>query len=376
MQKTSNTLFWGSSFLFLIGFVAVFDFKYNYLPEPSALGAWFMGEAASSDTDILYKTIGILLAFSFLLASVWNRFVLIWKAEWIYWIQTAIVYYLALQLWEYGCDKVFKAQFYLPEPNILYTPVGELSPDILYWTSMGTSWRYSFFMGGAECLAGLLLLLRKTRLLGLLLSVGVFINVIAVNVGFDISVKLYSAVLLLFTLIALRPYFAFLYGMLIHQDKRAILLTIPKSTKKIGARVLKWLTISLILVESAGPYVFAGRINDDTVPRPKYHGAYTITNSSQVQYAFVHRKGYFIIRNQKGQMKDYKLELDQENNQFRLLDYQVGETWLLKYQARSGILLHLGGTLGGREIDWQLKPLEYQSLPALRNAFHWTIEHE
>ena len=43
-----------------------------------------------------------------------------------------------------------------------------------------------------EILAAVLILIKRTRLMGLLLSLGILINVVAVNFGFDISVKLFS----------------------------------------------------------------------------------------------------------------------------------------------------------------------------------------
>ena len=47
-----------------------------------------------------------------------------------YGLHTGVAWFLALQLLQYGFDKVFKHQFYLPEPNTLYTPLGLLPPDL------------------------------------------------------------------------------------------------------------------------------------------------------------------------------------------------------------------------------------------------------
>src|SRR5215203_4861430 len=52
-------------------------------------------------------------------------------------LQSVFRYYLIMQLFIYGFDKVFKTQFYLPEPNILFTPLGNISRDLLYWSTIG-----------------------------------------------------------------------------------------------------------------------------------------------------------------------------------------------------------------------------------------------
>jgi len=42
-------------------------------------------------------------------------------------------------LLNYGTDKLFLEQFYKPDANILFTPLGFLDSDILFWS------KYSFF---------------------------------------------------------------------------------------------------------------------------------------------------------------------------------------------------------------------------------------
>ncbi|MCU0350727.1 MAG: hypothetical protein MUF43_07855, partial [Flavobacterium sp.] len=104
-------------------------------------------------------------------------------------IQLIFVFYLSIIMFKYGFDKIFGNQFFSPEPNLLYTPLGLFDKDILYWSTIGTSYSYSFFLGILEILPATMLLFRKTRILGLLLLLGVLIHVLAINLCFDISVK-------------------------------------------------------------------------------------------------------------------------------------------------------------------------------------------
>ena len=120
----------------------------------------------------------------------WNEIIF------FYWTHVLVSNMLAFFLLRYGFDKLFKHQFYLPEPNTLYTPVGLLSKDILFWTSMGTSHSYNVFMGLIEIIPAFLLFFKRTRMLGGLISFAVLLNVLMINIGFDITVKILSSFLL------------------------------------------------------------------------------------------------------------------------------------------------------------------------------------
>jgi hypothetical protein len=93
----------------------------------------------------------------------------------------------------------------LPEPNLLFTPLGQLDKDILYWSTMGSSYGYNLFLGCTELLTGVLLFFRKTRAIGALAAVFICANIVAVNFSFDISVKLLSSFLLLLSLFIAIP---------------------------------------------------------------------------------------------------------------------------------------------------------------------------
>lgn len=113
-------------------------------------------------------------------------------------ILSIILTIISFFLLRYGLDKVLDNQFYEPEPNILNTKVGNLDKDILFWTSMGTSKVYNLFMGLIEVIAGVFILIPRTRKISTLAAIVIFANVLFINIGFDISVKYLSA-LLLFT---------------------------------------------------------------------------------------------------------------------------------------------------------------------------------
>jgi len=104
-------------------------------------------------------------------------------------------FYLALVLLGYGVVKVYAAQFPQLWAN-LDTPPADLSPMRVAWQFFGYSRSYQQFLGWAEVVPALLLLPRRTATLGALLTIVVMANVFAINIFFDVSVKLMSVLYL------------------------------------------------------------------------------------------------------------------------------------------------------------------------------------
>jgi len=90
-------------------------------------------------------------------------------------------------------------------PDRMMQPYGDSSPMGLLWTFMGASPGYQMFAGAAEVVGGLLLLFRRTTLLGALVVAAVMSNVFAMNVFFDVPVKLYSFHYLLLAILLTLP---------------------------------------------------------------------------------------------------------------------------------------------------------------------------
>ena len=109
-----------------------------------------------------------------------------------YWARIIVRYYLAFTLCSYGFSKVIQLQFSAPGLFRLMQAYGDSSPMGLAWTFLGYSKGYNFFIGSAEVLAGLLLLFKRTTLIGSLIAMAVMMNVAAMNFAYDIPVKINS----------------------------------------------------------------------------------------------------------------------------------------------------------------------------------------
>jgi uncharacterized membrane protein YphA (DoxX/SURF4 family) len=284
-----------------------------------------------------------------------------------------VAWFLALQLLQYGFDKVFKHQFYLPEPNTLYTPLGLLPPDLAYWSVMGASYSYSVFAGLLEVVPGLLLLWGRTRLVGGIVAVGVLANVLALNIGFDISVKLWSAFLLLLAVVVATPGLQVAYYALVRDCYRPARPVRPAQWHGRWVGAVRGLGLGVLLVETAGPFLSEQNFNDDRAPRPSLHGAYAITAQRPAAAVplrlFVHRQGYLITQTADGQVQDYKLTY--APGQLLLRD-EAGCISRLHYLATPAGL-RLTGALGADSVRWLAHPLPWQRLPLLQSG-HWVTE--
>ena len=375
--------------LFGLFFAATVPLRYRVLPSPGdALRPWL--EAAGralmerpvalfSDSADLYGYAFLLLLLTALAAGLWAawaRRTAATEARLWYVLHTGAAWLVALQLLEYGFDKVFKHQFYLPEPNTLYTPLGMLPPDLAYWSVLGASHSYSVFTGLLEVLPGLLLLWGRTRLVGGIGALAVLANVLAINIGFDISVKLWSAFLLLLAAVVAAPGLLTAYYALVRDGWRPARPLRPARWQGRWVEALRGLGLGLLLVETTGPFVAERQFDDDLLPRPPLHGAYAVTALRPATTAtavplrlFVHRQGYLITQQSDGQLQDYQLTY--APGQLLLRD-EAGRVSRLRYTAGPAGL-RLAGTLGPDSVRWLARPLPWRQLPLLQGG-HWVAK--
>jgi hypothetical protein len=114
----------------------------------------------------------------------------------LYWLRLIVRYYIAGAALSYGIIKLFVLQMPFPALSQLATPLGDLLPMRLSWLFIGYSTPYEIFSGAMETVAGLLLLYRRTITAGLFAATGAFMNVVMINLAYDVPVKIYASHLL------------------------------------------------------------------------------------------------------------------------------------------------------------------------------------
>lgn len=321
----------------------------------------------SSDSISMFILIGLLAGISIILyLLIGKRYI----QPILYLAKEVILLYLIIILVKYGLDKIFKAQFYLPEPNILYTRLGNLDRDILFWSTMGTSYFYSVFIGILELCAAIMIFFYRTRLAGLLISLGIFTNILGINLGFDISVKLFSLILLLMIVFALRDDWVVLYRFFILKKESKQTAKVSEILYRPFMKGFKGVFLGLLIIVIAYPYLHSGNYNDDVVRRPFFHGAFkNINERSEIQYIFFHREGYLIFMNQNEKMKDFHYTAVSSNH-LLLEDYNGKQisAEILYSKKDSLMVLNIGGDrIQTRELNWK-------KMNALKPLFHINIE--
>lgn len=149
----------------------------------------------SGDTSYAWAQLWLYLSLALIACLVWSVIDHRRRAYTAinYWLRQIVRYYIAAAALGYGIAKLFALQMGFPTTSQLATPLGDFLPMRLSWMFIGYSTPYQVFTGIVEMLAGLLLLYRPTITAGLLLSAGAFANVVMLNLGYDVPVKLYSS---------------------------------------------------------------------------------------------------------------------------------------------------------------------------------------
>jgi len=153
----------------------------------------------SKDTTFVYVQVLCYLLIALLATVIWSLLDRQRRNyKWLHkWFTVYLRLNLAVGMIAYGVAKLFPLQFPPPSLSKLLETYGESSPMGLMWTFMGASRIYSIFGGAGEVLAGLLLVVPRLATLGALVCIGVMSNVLTLNLGYDIPVKLGSIHLIL-----------------------------------------------------------------------------------------------------------------------------------------------------------------------------------
>lgn len=114
-------------------------------------------------------------------------------------------YALGLGMIPYALTKIFKTQFVLLPVGISQMPLEQIEGAKLAWAFLGYSAWFQVMLGFLELIPALLLLFRKTALMGALLMLPLTLNVCLINFALDLWVdtQLISSVFLLLNLLIL-----------------------------------------------------------------------------------------------------------------------------------------------------------------------------
>lgn len=308
-----------------------------------------------------------------------------------HWLLVLVRYALSWAMMMYGLIKVFQAQFPFPALATLTQTYGEASPMGLAWTFMGYSPGYNLFAGGAEVLAGVLLLSRRTTTLGALVAIGVTANIAAMNYCYDIPVKLFSSTLLLMEIYVLSDDIRRVADLFVFNRATAPVERAPHFTRRAAriARVaLKGVFVLLLALIGVGAWSQAREYGPDG-PRPALYGLYEVdsftlggelrppltTDGQRWRQFIVEQYGFVVVRTMTGERTFYGLETDEAAHTLTLAPGGDEPELTLSYEQADADSLVLRGQLGAAPAVMTLHRVDHTQFELVKRGFHWVNEY-
>jgi hypothetical protein len=166
--------------------------------------------SGSGDKTFDWVAAFCLLVFAILATCIWSlldrrreNYATLYK-----WFRVFIRFALVSQMFAYGMAKLVPLQMPFPYLTKLLEPYGNFSPMGVLWSSVGASPAYEIFAGGAEMLAGILLIFPRMTTLGALACLIDSAYIFTLNMTYDVPVKLFAFHMILMSLFLLAPEFS------------------------------------------------------------------------------------------------------------------------------------------------------------------------
>lgn len=255
---------------------------------------------------------------------------------------------LAIAMIRLGIYKVIPVQIPPPELSTYLLRVGELTPARMLATFLGYSPAYQSFTGVAELLGGVLLLARRTALLGALISAANLVMACALALCYGAPWKLPSLLLLLMAVTLIVPDLRRLADLLVFD--RAV--EPAEETRSRFDRLVPLLGLAVIVWSSAGA-MREYRQLDRT--KPPLHGVWNVEEGPDTWRRVIFEKpGVLDVEHAIGSRTSYRLDPGR----------------LMFDRPEPGVLL-LDGELNGLRTRAKLRRMNL-----LGDRFHWILELE
>ncbi|WP_299836614.1 hypothetical protein [uncultured Tenacibaculum sp.] len=116
------------------------------------------------------------------------------KSNILYLLRLICRYYIALQMFSYAFAKILKSQFDLGLSYLGDVSINSFNGFMLTWNYYGYSRTYGLIIASTQIIAAFLLLFRKTERIGVILFLSFMINILLVDIFYDIQGALSMAI--------------------------------------------------------------------------------------------------------------------------------------------------------------------------------------
>ena len=303
------------------------------------------------------------------------------------WLNLYVRFSLGATMIGYGAFKMISSQFPPPTLDRLMQSYGDSSPMGLLWTFMGASETYTMFVGFAEMSAGILLFPRKTSTLGALMSIGVLSNVVALNFGYDVPVKLYSLHLLAMALFLLIPDARRLANFFILNrpaecvseqplfrcpawHRGALVVASLFLTAVVGTSLYQSYDQRRFLMSMRSPLYGIWEVEEFSLGQST-----PAATAQRWQRIIFDSPNRITVQTPTNPQERFGLQLDQEKRTLTLRKREdPGWNTVLTYEQVSPELITLAGALNGSQLTARLRRSEERKFLLIDRGFHWINE--
>jgi uncharacterized membrane protein YphA (DoxX/SURF4 family) len=351
--------------------------------------------SGSGDKAFEWTFLPMLLVFSIVATAVWSWFD---RNRQNYdtllkWFRVFIRLLLAGQLLSYGLVKIFPDQMSYPGLDTLVEPFGHFSPMGVLWSSIGSAPHYETFAGSAEALAGLLLLLPRTTLLGALLATADMTQVFMLNMTYDVPVKLLSFHLLLMALFLIAPeaprLVRFFSDVRSVEPSRKTPLLKPARANRIALGLQLAFGVWLLVLNIAGgasgwKQYGAGRAHSPLygiwdIEKMTVDGverAPLTTDMERWRRMIFDYESFATVQTPDDDLKGYQLKIDPAKKTFEISrDANPKRSAHFAFERSAPDAMVLDGEIDGRPVRMELKREDETKLMLVSRGFHWRQDY-
>jgi hypothetical protein len=309
------------------------------------------------------------------------------------WFTVFLRFAVAGTMVTYGAAKAVPLQMPAPGLTRLLEPFGQFSPMGVLWYSIGASRPYEMFTGSVELLAGVLLFVPRLATAGALIGLAAVTQVFALNMTYDVPVKLFSFHLIVMSLVLLAPEARRL------ADAFVLDRAVGPSTREPLARsrrAMRWLVAAQV---AFGAYVIAMHVYGAAqgwrqfgggAPKPVLYGIWNVDEmivDGQVRPPLVTdvtRWRRVVVQSATS------VSFQRMNDGFTVFPAKVDEATRtvtltnaadksprarLVYERPSANTLILDGDMDGHKVRLTTRLVDHESFLLLNSPFRWVQEY-
>jgi hypothetical protein len=297
-----------------------------------------------------------------------------------YWFRMYLAWYLFIMMAFYAIFKITMAQMPFPNAEGLFKPLGNYSRVFLLFNFMGASPGYSIFTGVCEFLVAVLVLSRRTRVLGALLMLAILVNILSLNIFYNVMQKLLVINLLIVTLYILSPFLSRLANIFIFLKPDSLLeetyhFNTPWKKYLLSALLIipVWVSFATVLrgIEVARSDQFRKQqkvyrvmsfVSDGGTLPP------LLTDQLRIQkiaFTAMYAHQYLVVYDMSGVPSRFDYVRDTIKKTITFPGAQ------LTYKDLTGDKLELDGQWRKHQVSMLLAPMRLDTLPLVKEKINW-----